>query len=157
MFTALDIAKEILNQCYKKGKSISNLKLQKLLYYVQGFSFQKTNKPAFDDDICAWKYGPVVPTVYEYFDCYASKNITGKFPDVKLDDRTKWIVYNVVNTYAEIPTWELVEKTHREDPWKLIYMVFGVDSIIPKASIKKYFCGNQQSVAMKQGQLGFSR
>lgn len=43
------------------------MKLQKLLYYVQGFHIAVFNRPLFNEDIEAWMYGPVVPAVYEYY------------------------------------------------------------------------------------------
>ncbi len=52
--------------------SISNLKLQKLLYYAQGFSLALTGKPLFNDQIKAWIHGPVVPSVWaDYRECGA--------------------------------------------------------------------------------------
>ncbi|MFD2419431.1 Panacea domain-containing protein [Amycolatopsis pigmentata] len=44
--------------------TLSNLKLQKLLYYAQGHYLALTGRPLFDDEIQAWSHGPVVPAVY---------------------------------------------------------------------------------------------
>jgi uncharacterized phage-associated protein len=46
------------------GDSLSNLKLQKLVYYAQGFHLALTEKPLFDEAIEAWEHGPVVPGLY---------------------------------------------------------------------------------------------
>src|SRR5690625_1686548 len=43
---------------------ISNLKIQKLLYYAQGEHYAETGQPLFSDDFQAWAHGPVVPSVY---------------------------------------------------------------------------------------------
>jgi uncharacterized phage-associated protein len=42
------------------GDVISNLKLQKLLYYAQGFYLAIYGKALFEEDIVAWEHGPVV-------------------------------------------------------------------------------------------------
>ena len=52
------------------GDSITNLKLQKLLYYMQGYYLAVFGKPLFEEDIEAWQYGPVVPKSYDKFSTY---------------------------------------------------------------------------------------
>jgi Uncharacterized phage-associated protein len=70
---ASDIAKIILKLSNPDvGDIISNLKLQKLLYYVQGFALAMYDKPLFDEDIEAWMYGPVVPCVYQEYKEFGS-------------------------------------------------------------------------------------
>ena len=49
------------------GEYISNLKLQKLLYYAQGSFLAVTDSPLFDDPIVAWQHGPVVESVYHEY------------------------------------------------------------------------------------------
>lgn len=63
--------------------SISNLKLQKLLYYAQGSYLALTNEPLFNENILAWKHGPVVNEVYQVYKKYGSDGI----PDNQLEDR----------------------------------------------------------------------
>lgn len=69
MYNVLEIAHKILNKATQTEfeEPISNLKLQKLLYYMQGFHLAYFDTPLFDDDIEAWMYGPVVPCVYNHF------------------------------------------------------------------------------------------
>ena len=43
------------------GDLMSNLKLQKLVYYAQGFALVLLEKPLFPERIEAWIHGPVVP------------------------------------------------------------------------------------------------
>lgn len=43
---------------------VTNLKLQKLVYFAQGFVLAYLNCPLFTEDIEAWTYGPVVPRLY---------------------------------------------------------------------------------------------
>ena len=68
MYKAIDIAKYIINKSIDFNRPISNLQLQKILYYVQG-EYIKVTKGCklFDEDLEAWAYGPVVPEVYYEF------------------------------------------------------------------------------------------
>ena len=66
MYGALDLSKYIVAKCIEDGLPISNLQLQKILYYIQK-DFLKRDEMAFPDDIEAWQFGPVVPNVYYYY------------------------------------------------------------------------------------------
>src|SRR6266446_3445682 len=69
MTTASILAKYIIASCSDDGKSVTNLKLQKLLYYAQAWKLALHGKPLFNDRIEAWVHGPVVPVVFrEYRD-----------------------------------------------------------------------------------------
>ena len=66
MYKAIDLANYIVEKCIKDDNPITNLQLQKILYFIQK-DFLKRGTRAFSDDIEAWKFGPVVPNVYFYF------------------------------------------------------------------------------------------
>lgn len=73
---ALDVAKYVLSLTDEKsGNTISNLGLQKLLYYVQGYYIACFNKPLFEENILAWDHGPVVKEVYEEYKKYKYNSI----------------------------------------------------------------------------------
>ena len=62
--TALQLAEYTIRRATSSEVPITNLKLQKTLYYLQGYSLRALNDPAFNEAIRHWQYGPVVPTVY---------------------------------------------------------------------------------------------
>ena len=66
MYKAIDVAKYIVNKCIDDGYPISNLQLQKILYFIQRYYLQKDDQ-LFDDDFEAWQFGPVIPAVYYKF------------------------------------------------------------------------------------------
>jgi uncharacterized phage-associated protein len=72
-YPASEIADYFLSlQDEEAGDSISNLKLQKLLYYAQGcfIALCGADSPLFGERIYAWDLGPVVPEIYhEYKGC----------------------------------------------------------------------------------------
>lgn len=81
---AVDVAKYFITINGQKnsddeGNNLSKLKLQKLLYYAQGYYLALYNEALFDEEIRAWEHGPVVKEVYDHF-----KNIQGNFiPTIK--------------------------------------------------------------------------
>lgn len=62
-YSALKIAKYVIDKCTRDEQPVSNLQLQKILYYIQK-TFLKNGTEAFEDEMEAWQFGPVVPNVY---------------------------------------------------------------------------------------------
>ena len=75
MYQVIDVAKYIILYCKRNGYAISNLKLQKLLYFVQAQFLVQLNIRAFDSRIEAWDFGPVVPEAYQYFKIWGNSEI----------------------------------------------------------------------------------
>lgn len=135
-YNALDISSYIINYSNEIGSPINNLKLQKLLYYSQAAMLVETGNKCFESPIVAWKFGPVVPEVYQRYKEYGRDDIPNQEENqtMKFDEATMKIVYkpaekisllmqsiigNVVKAYEKVQNpFELVRKTHEEDPWK---------------------------------------
>ena len=64
MYAAVDIANYVVNYVKDHGEHISNLKLQKILYYIQAAFLCEKGKGCFSDPIMCWRHGPVVQSVY---------------------------------------------------------------------------------------------
>lgn len=139
MYSAMTIAKYIINKCVEIGRPVSNLKLQKILYYVQGEYMKYNNgRTLFEDDIEAWQYGPVVPEVYYNYNGFASSNII-LTSEVDLPLDIKNIIDPVIKDKSRFNAWTLVEQTHSELPWKKAYI--GMDkNVIKKEFLQEYFC-----------------
>ena len=75
LYNASDIAKYIISYCSSKNMPISNLKLQKVLYFTWVDYYRETGTALFLDDICAWQLGPVVPDVYYDYCSYGGRPI----------------------------------------------------------------------------------
>ena len=120
---AIDIAYWFLaQQKVEEGDSITNLKLQKLVYYSQAWSMVFRDKPLFADEIQAWDYGPVIPSLYKRYKKYKFDNILSHkskfdFPDFS-DDETNVLNF-VFKNYGEMSGQHLSKLTHEEDPWKI--------------------------------------
>lgn len=119
--------------------SISNLKLQKLLYYAQGCYLAITNKPLFDEEILAWKHGPVVYEVYQDYKKYGSYGIPDdKLEIVDIDEYTENILNQVYDIFGQYSAWGLRNMTHQEKPWKETKQ----NDVIDLDLIKEYFKEN---------------
>lgn len=99
---------------------ITNLKLQKLLYYAQGTYMAVVKKRLYSDPIMAWKHGPVVEKVYYYYRDYGSSGISydKDFDFSKFDDETNEILEEVYDMFGQFSAWKLREMTHNETPWQ---------------------------------------
>lgn len=139
MYSAHDVAVHIINWCNEHGISISNLKLQKLLYFVQGEASAKISQRLIDDDFYAWRLGPVVPEVYSDYAMYSSSPIPKQSVTKVIWEKEQEIIEETLLKYARYSTWSLVEKSHNQDPWKYTYSIFGDRTLIPYQSIKDYF------------------
>lgn len=140
--TASEIAKWFLAhnriaEAEEGAECISNLKLQKLLYYAQGTFLAITDDPLFDDDIVAWLHGPVVETVYHEYKNNGSEGITfdEDFDFSKFTEYENALLTQVYNVFGQYSAWKLRNMTHQETPWRETPQ----NSVIPQNKIKEYF------------------
>ncbi len=119
MKQAIEVANAILKLSEPEiGDSVTNLKLQKLLYYVQGFHLAIYDEPLFKEDVLAWEHGPVVREVYREFNKYGSQSIPVPDVEVKLTQLQKDLISEVWNVYGQFSAWRLRDMTHNETPWQ---------------------------------------
>lgn len=121
-----------------EGDFISNLKLQKLLYYAQGFHLAMFDEPLFAEPIEAWSHGPVVHKVYSEYAIYGANPIPRPKNLKPLGKDTKDFLNEIYSVFGQYSAWKLREMTHDEPPWKDSYKE-GKSRIIPHAAMKKYF------------------
>lgn len=141
-YSACDVAEYIIYYSHSIGESVSNLKLQKLLYFVQG-EFLKSGKECFLEEIEAWDYGPVVHEVYKKYKVYSGGNIPYIVAkDISgISDDDKAIIQKVVRRYRKYSTYELVKIALDQDPWKIFYVKDRINTI-SKKTIREYFSMN---------------
>lgn len=137
---AANVFIEIANN--EKEGSITNLKLNKLLYYAQGWSLARTGKPLFDEDILAWQYGPIVGSVYHRFSVCGSDPIASCDDTAgkgKLSEDEIQLLIDVYRRYGCFSASALVEMTHRNGtPWQQAY-TGKHNAVIDRQRIKDYF------------------
>ncbi len=143
MLTCFDVAKYFLSLCNdeESGDLISNLKIQKLVYYAQGFSLAINNKPLFKEKIQAWTHGPVVPQLYNKYKDYGSGALPTTNLDIDFDkfsDEDKELLDDVYDVYGQFSAWKLRNMTHEEAPWKSSYQS-GKSNEISHEKLREYF------------------
>ena len=146
MYHALSVARYIIDFCNERGKGISNLKLQKILYFVQAEFLVSTphHTSCFKDEIEAWDFGPVVPNVYHQYKIYGSGIIPSNLNDtlfpfyekISFSDRT--IINDVIEAAENYSASQLVEITHKQSPWKNAYNK-GFNNKITNEAILDFF------------------
>lgn len=147
---AIDVARYFIalnaDECKDEKSDLSKLKIQKLLYYAQGYYLALYNKPLFDEKILAWEHGPVVKEVYmglqsktnEIF--IPTETYKMRADEIKkLKKNDKELIEDVFQLMGQYSAWKLRDKTHQEDPWVDNYKKGKKNIEIPLNDIKKYF------------------
>ena len=138
IYDALTIAKWIINKIHQEP-----LKLQKLLYLAQGYSYAFYDRPLFKDDLEGWVHGPVVRNVYDIFKNYQYNSIDTNFEVEELDDEAKDIINYVIKNFGKYDAKYLEKISHEQEPWILSRRGLDPDErsdkTISKESIANYF------------------
>jgi uncharacterized phage-associated protein len=136
--SALDVAKYFLAKTADEetGDAISNLKLQKLLYYAQGVHLALRDKPLFDERIEAWTNGPVIPEVYTAYKQHGSSAIPPEQIDASAySSEVQEVLDEVYEVFGQYSGWKLKNMTSDEPPWKNTTR----SEIIKLDDLKEYF------------------
>lgn len=137
MLSCHQVADYFLAQQDEDSGDITNLKLQKLVYYAQGFHLAIFDEPLFNEPIKAWTHGPVVPELYQKFKQYGSDVIP--FANINwtnIDKETLSFLDEVYSVFNQYSGWALRNMTHEELPWQEHEADAG---IISTESMKAYF------------------
>ena len=139
MYDALELSKYIIAKCVIDEQPISNLQLQKILYYIQKH-FVQADGIAFGDDIEAWRFGPVVPNAYYYFCGSGALPIILPYKGKRPEAYDKAAIDAIVEEKRALNPWEMVQDTHKKGgAWDRIYNGgLGAGRIIPIQLIKDY-------------------
>ena len=124
---------------------LTNMKINKLLYYAQGYHFRQFGAPLFEDDIEAWERGPVIASVYEKYKRFGNQPVEGWNEDElsEISEATSDMFVNLVREYGKMSADELSDMTHEAGaPWSQVYTGPDSHDKIPLNSIKDYFTGN---------------
>lgn len=157
-YNVLDVCRYVINYSNDKDYGISNLKLQKVLYFIQAYFLisKKDNSPCFIDKIEAWDFGPVVPKAYHEYKQYGSGDIPTINSYIVFDENNIWntervaidndiinyddkkFINMVVDKFADYSATDLVSLTHHQSPWIDAYEPHKNNEITNDA-IRKFF------------------
>lgn len=160
------VANTFLSIAADNNKSLSNMHLQKLVFFAHGYYMALFNRPLVSDRIEAWEFGPVIKDLYHTFKSYGGKPVSAYYSTQ--DPNTGELVFEMVENSQDLTliravfellrnktAIELSEITHRKDtPWAAVYhnakgKSGPVSFEIPNSSIKTYF-----SELIEQGPQG---
>lgn len=144
------IVNTLLEQALKKGRTMTHIQIQKMLYFLHGYYLAETEKPLIDEPFEAWKYGPVVRNIYSHLSEYGDTPIRKYLPlfdkisgektiyTLAENDSEFWHIFNKVwEEYGQLSAFDLVRRSHEFDgPWDKVKINYGV---ISNESIKEYF------------------
>lgn len=118
--TANQVADFLICFARAHGDVLTNLKLQKLVYYAQAWHLALYDAPLYDEPIKAWVHGPVVPAVYQRFKDYGWQPITADIDCDHLDlpESVEHHLIEVMDEYGNFSAYELERMTHEEQPWQ---------------------------------------
>jgi len=115
--TAAAVADYLLWASRERGEPLSNLKLQKLLYYAQAWYLALNDQPLFADDFQAWVHGPVLPSQYHRFKAAAWMPIAEPVDEPALPQELKAFLNEILDVFGVETAIALELMTHRERPW----------------------------------------
>lgn len=156
MYNVLDVCRYVINYSNDKDYDISNLKLQKLLYFIQAYFLINKNETCFNETIEVWDFGPVIPKAYSEYKQYGGGHIPSISSYIEMDSDNIWNVHrvkynnniisnadkkminDVINQFAEYTATDLTSLSQNQAPWNNIYEPY-TNNEITKESIKEYF------------------
>ena len=127
MWTALTIADEILKIAKRKSIKVTPMKLMKLVYIAHGWALAVLQRDLFTDRIEAWKYGPVIPNLYQATKQFGRNEIPlhlieENAPTSVDDQHVLTFLVDVVEKYGQLNGIQLSKLTHMPGtPWDQTY------------------------------------
>lgn len=122
MVDCLDVASYFIVKAYEDGieAEMTNMKVQKLLYYSQSLHLALYDEPLFDEEIQAWRYGPVCPPAYRFYSEFEAKQlpIPNQEELSQIPDDQKNVLVEVWEYFGGYHAYRLSDMTHVEFPWK---------------------------------------
>ena len=116
--TAEIVADLIIEFCHEHGDLITNLRLQKLLYYAQAWHLAMHEKPLFLDRIEAWGNGPIQPDVYAKFARFGHQQLDHETSDWKVAKHVSNHIADLMRAYGHLSSFDLEMVSRDEEPWK---------------------------------------
>jgi uncharacterized phage-associated protein len=140
-----------------KMEDITPLALQKILYYIQGFSTCLLESPIFSDTPQAWVHGPVYKNIYNRFSYYSynsiDKNEFSDYKEINISSEELNLIDEIISDFGMFSGKALEKMTHISNPWisnrKNLYETDSSNSEIKLSQIEKYFANVKKEYNIK--------
>ena len=127
MYSANNVANYILCYYNRQDDWISNLKLQKILYFLQAEFLVAQDAPLFSDPIKAVDWGTMVDNVYHNYKIFGGGSIPilheEKYPHY-IDSEDKPLIDAVLDKLSDYTSTDLLNIIHNQKPWKMAYYYY---------------------------------
>ena len=138
-----DAADFLLCECRERGEVLTNLKLQKLLYYAQAWYLVLQDRSLFSEDFQAWIHGPALPSQYKRFKKFEWRPILEEITLPILPENIRSHLIEIVNVFGIETASSLELMTHNERPWLEARSGLPADQpskeIISKESMRSFY------------------
>jgi len=138
-----DVANFFLSLGNETGEVITNLKLQKLVYYAQAWYLANFKVSLFEEDFQAWVHGPVIPELYHEYKNFGYSPILTDIKPKNIGATINSFLTEVAKIYMPYGAFELEAMTHKEKPWQDARVGCEPDencsNIIPKDSMREFY------------------
>ena len=127
---------------------IDPMKINKLIYLAHGWHLGFYEEPLINEEVSAWKYGPVIPSVYHHYKIHGANIISNrkykKDTFNEIDNSAKHLLRHVWNHYKKYNGLGLSMITHEKDtPWNEIWNEKGgkdrLGAVIDNNTIKEHY------------------
>lgn len=140
MYDVITVCHYIAYYCFIKSYELTNIRLQKILYFLQVIFLDMFDNPLFHDKIEAWDLGPTIPKAYDYYRKkygvqFIPWGVTDDINEIKDDD--KKVIAFTISALSRYSTFQLIKITQEQKPWKDNYISYD-NHEIPLSSIKEF-------------------
>lgn len=143
MYSPVQVANAFVVQSMQHNQALTHMQVQKLTYIAHGYYLALTGRPLLNELVSAWKYGPVIPGMYDAFKNYGNRPITSTamspYGVSGLDQQAESVIGAVYKFYGNKDGIELSRLTHMPGtPWSQAYDGYN-STIISNEVIKDYY------------------
>ena len=146
-YNPLTVANYIIEKAEAQGRRLTPMQIIKLVYISHGFSLAMLRRPLLNEEVEAWRYGPVIPSLYRRFKKFGSREVDELLPPAffglrteQLDPQDKQLLDAVFDKYGNLNGIQLSHLTHRRGtPWAESYSPDELGTPIDNALIKTHY------------------
>lgn len=139
---AVSAASALLQKAHDKGLSLTPMQLLKLVYIAHGWMLGLYSRPLISDNVEAWRYGPVVPSVYQAIKTFRNSPVSEirTAAPAQLDECEADVVDQVLSIYGNKTGIKLSAITHQAGtPWDKTWSSSGKNAVISNDVIESHY------------------
>lgn len=148
MHSALSVANAFLSLAKEEGKNLTNMQVQKLVFFAHGVHLGAYNQPLITEKVKAWTFGPVIPPLYNKLRGYGNGHVTSlieldaeEHDDVRSHPKANAVINSVWQKYGGYTGSKLSAISHAQgSPWDTVWNSPGGEfAVIPDSVIRDYY------------------